>query len=96
MSYFSVEGARENVDNRHEVFSKLLFGAELLLVKKLDNGALARHDPLDEFDTKSREPVSVRSSNVFDMAFLDVLQKPREAFALEVESRGNVLVDLVA
>ncbi len=30
------------------------------------------------------------------MAFLDVLQKPREAFALEVESRGNVLVDLVA
>ncbi len=74
------------MDNRHEVFRELLFGAKLRRVKKLERGALARHDPLDEFDIKSHQPVPVCSSNVFDMAFLDVFQKPREAFALEVES----------
>ncbi len=91
----TLTGKRKRGQSPCGVFSMLLFGAEPLLVKKLDNGVPTRHDPLDEFDTKSWGRVPTLSSNVFHMAFLDVLQKSCEVFALEVESRVNVLVDLV-
>ncbi len=46
MSSFSIEAARENMDNSHEVFSKPPFAAEQLLVKKLNNCTLTG-DPFD-------------------------------------------------
>ncbi len=72
--------------NRHEVFSELLFGAKFFLILNEESGSRAGDDPLDELRTESRQSVAIGDHNCLDTAFLDVLQKPREAFALEVES----------
>jgi hypothetical protein len=50
---------------------------------------------LDEVESKSTEPISVGHHNLFDVAAQDSVQKGREAGALPVDARGDVLDDLV-
>ena len=87
------------MDHGEEVLGELLAAAPLArvsLVEKDEGCAGLLEDPLDELDAEPRQAVPVGHHNFFDQTCLDVSQKPREAFAFEVEARGDVLVDFVA
>jgi hypothetical protein len=42
-------------------------------------------NPFNELKTKPRKPITVGDHNLLDISFLDLFQKPREAFPLEVD-----------
>ena len=85
-SPFSVESARENVDDCHEIFSKLLFGAFVIAALNDESATSLIDDPFDDFGCKTSKSVLVGNHNRFDCSALDVLQKPREPFSFVVES----------
>jgi hypothetical protein len=60
---------------------------------ELASGTLER--VLDEVESESTEPIPVGHHNLFDIAAQDSVQKGREAGALPVDARGDVLDDLV-
>ncbi len=81
------------MDNRHEVLSEFLFGAELCIVENDEFSTRSGDDPLDELCAEPREAVPVGTYNCRDSFFLDGDQKPLEPFPFEVESRGDVRED---
>ena len=96
---FSVRPAREHVDHGEEVCCKLRFAA----ARSVDNLVLkdetcpgSTDDPFDELAAEPGEPVWVGHHNFSDQPFLDMLQKPREAFAFVVEAGGDVCVDAIS
>jgi hypothetical protein len=83
------------VDHCKKVFCELFVAPTLDLIEKDESGACSGDDPLNQFDSKAGESVAVGHHNFVDQSFLDVFQKPREAFPFVVEARGDVFVDFV-
>ena len=77
-----------------EVFSEFLSLALLRLIKNDETCPCSLENPFDKVDAESGESIPVGHHNFLDQAFLCVLQKPREPFALVAEPRGDVFVDL--
>ena len=95
---FSIRPTREHVDHSEQVVGELSIGAFVFLVsviEKDESGTRLLDDPLDKFDAESGESVLVGHHNFSDQAFLDMSQKPLEAFPFVVETRRDVFVDFV-
>ena len=88
VSSFSVEPARENVDDGHNC--KFFFKAGVWVHSVVENDESCPNlteNPFDDVDDESGQAVSVGHHNFFDQASLDVFQKPLEAFSsFEVET----------
>jgi hypothetical protein len=94
----SVEPTREQVDHCKKVLCEFLAAPPLAcvcLIEKDESGAGPFDDPLNQLDAEAREAVTVGHHNFVDQSFLDVFQKPREAFPFVVETGSDVLVNFV-
>ena len=85
----SVDPARENVYDCHEVLSELLVGCEYVSVK--NDEACPLDDPFDERDAEPCQSIFVGHHNLFDSSALELFQKPRVAFPL-VDAVGGISI----
>ena len=88
------------MDHCKQVFCELFATPALTfvvvcLIEKDESGAGSVDNPFKQLDTESGETVTVGHHNFVDQSFLDVFQKPRETFALVVETGRGVFVDFV-
>ena len=74
------------MDDCHEIFSELLFGAFVIAALNDESATNLIDDPFDVFGRKTSKSVLLGNHNCFDCSALDMLQKPRKAFGFVVES----------
>ena len=84
---FSVEPRIEHVDHGCKIFDEILaFWFVVFWVENDERCPATAQLGDDELDSKTGKAVFVGNHNFFDHAFVDFVQKPREASALVVEA----------
>ena len=86
----TVRTSRKDSDDCHEVFCDSFSRVRFLLIEHHELGAKLSQEPLEVFDSKSCEAVTVGNHNRFDSSAQYESQKEKQLRPLEAEPRADV------